>query len=87
VKKLVSRRLPILLAANPINYGKPYRLSTAEAIAGALYILGFREQAEIVMSKFNWGEQFLILNREPLEAYAGAGSPEKVREEEEDFFG
>ncbi len=87
VKKLESRRLPMLLAANPINYGKPYRLSTVEAIAGALYIVGFREQAEFLMSKFGWGEQFLILNREPLDAYASADSPEKVREEEEDFFG
>ncbi len=87
VKKLVSRRLPVLLAANPINYGKPYRLSTAEAIAGALHILGFQEQARTLMSKFNWGEQFLILNREPLDAYAAADSPEKLREEEEDFFG
>ena len=87
VKKLVSRRLPMLLAANPINYGKPYRLSTAEAIAGALHILGFREQAIETMSKFNWGEQFLILNREPLDAYAEADSPERVKEEEEDFFG
>jgi pre-rRNA-processing protein TSR3 len=87
VKKLISRRLPMLLAANPINYGKPYRLSTAEAIAGELYIIGFQEQARSVMSKFSWGEQFLILNREPLDAYAEADSPAKVKEEEDAFFG
>ncbi len=86
-RRHISRRLPVLLAANPINYGKPYRLSTAEAFAGALFILGFREQAERMMSKFGWGENFLILNKEPLKAYAAAESPEKVREEEKDFFG
>ncbi len=86
IKDMESRRLPILLAANPINYGRPYRLSTAEAFAGALYILGFKEQAERIMAKFRWGKQFFILNKEPLEAYAGAESPEKVLEEERDFF-
>ncbi len=86
-RRHISRRLPILLAANPINYGKPYRLSTAEAFAAALFIIGFREQARKIMSKFKWGENFFILNKEPLQAYAMADSPEKVREEEEDFFG
>ncbi len=87
IKGMESRRLPILLAANPINYGRPYRLSTAEAIGGALYIMGFESQARKIMAKFRWGEQFFILNREPLEAYASAESPEKVLEEEKDFFG
>ena len=40
-----------------------------------------------MMSKFRWGEQFLILNKEPLDAYAEADSPEKVKEEEDAFFG
>jgi pre-rRNA-processing protein TSR3 len=87
LKNMESRRLPMLLAANPINYGKPYRLSTVEAIGGALYILGFKSQAREILSKFRWGEQFLILNREPLDAYASAESVEKVLEEEKDFFG
>lgn len=86
-KRHVSRRLPVLLAANPVNYGKPFRLSTAEAFAASLYILGFKEHAERMMSKFTWGENFFILNREPLEAYRMAESPEKVRKEEQEFFG
>ena len=86
IKRMESRRLPVLLAANPINYGRPYRLSTAEAIAAALYIIGYEAQARRILSKFRWGEQFFILNREPLEAYAQADSPEKVTQEEGEFF-
>ncbi len=82
-----GRRLPALLAANPVNYGKPFRLSTAEAVAAALLITGFAKEADEVMSKFGFGETFLTLNREPLRAYAAAESPEDVIREEEDFFG
>lgn len=72
------RALPYLLAANPVNWGKPMRLTSAEAVAAALYIVGEKEQASQVLSKFNWGEQFIILNKEPLERYSSAGSSEEV---------
>lgn len=75
-----TRALPFLLAANPVNFGKPFKLSTAEALAAALFILGERKQAELVLSKFSWGHTFLELNREPLEEYAAAeDSAEIVR--------
>jgi len=75
---LTSRALPYLLAANPVNYGKPFILSSVEALAAALIILGHETQARAILSKFAWGEQFLLLNAEPLAEYAAARTSEEV---------
>ena len=72
VPKAVGRALPYLLAANAVNYGMPFVLSSAEALAAALVILGDADRGREVLGKFAWGEQFLRLNREPLDAYAAA---------------
>jgi pre-rRNA-processing protein TSR3 len=72
------RALPFLLAANPVNFGKPFRLSSLEAFAAALFILGEREQAERILSIYTWGCRFLEVNREPLERYAGAEDSSEV---------
>ena len=74
----VHRALPALFAANPINYGIAMKLSSAEAIASALYITGLKECALEVLSKFKWGETFLTLNKSLLNAYASALSYEDV---------
>ncbi len=71
----VRRRLPLLIAANPPHYGLAYRLSSIEAVAATLYITGFREQAQKILSIYKWGMTFLTLNAELLEAYASAETP------------
>lgn len=73
-----DRLLPFLIAANPVNYGKPLRLSCAEALAAALHIAGFGEEARNVMAKFVWGDGFFTLNKELLDAYADCKNGKEV---------
>ena len=77
-KQRASRCLPYLVAANPVNYGVPTKLSTAEALASALYIADHREDADHLLSIFKWGPSFIELNRELLESYATAGDSGEV---------
>ena len=84
--RAVPRALPYLLAANPVNYGKPFILSSAEALAAALVLLGEAGHGRMILSKFAWGEQFLRLNREPLDAYAAAEDSAGVVAAQDEFL-
>ena len=78
--RMQDRALPYLLASNPINWGRPMELNSAEAVMASLIILGEREQADRFLERFNWAPEFLRLNGELLEAYASArDSTEVVR--------
>jgi len=81
-----SRCLPYLIAANPTNYGMPTKLSTVEALAAALYIAGFKEEAERLLSIFKWGPNFIILNQERLDSYAQAKNSTEVVELQRGFI-
>lgn len=84
--RLKPRMLPLLLAANPVNWGKPSKLTTAEALAASLYLVGKEQQARDLLSAFNWGEQFFILNKEPLDAYKNANSSKELVDLQFEFF-
>ncbi len=84
--RLDNRTLPIVLAANPVSWGKPGRLSNVEAFAVALILLGRRKQAEKIMKPFKFCEQFFTLNKEPLEAYELASSNQELANVQWEFF-
>ena len=81
-----QRRLPFLLAANPVNYAKPFRLTTLEAFAASLCILGFQKDAEKILGIYSWGEGFLKLNKELLDDYGKAKNGEEIMEIEKGFL-
>ena len=79
-----NRKLPALMAANPINYARIGKLSTAEALCAALHIMGFTSQARELLSPFGWSDTFFVLNKELLREYARAeneGSVVKIEME------
>lgn len=84
--RLQPRMLPLLLAANPVNWGKPGKLTTVEALAASLVLMGRDDQARELLSKFRWGERFFELNQEPLMAYAEAKSSAELVSLQFEFF-
>jgi len=74
----IKRKLPPLLAGNPVNYSKLNKLTTAEALAGALFILGFKEQSLELLDKFKWGHTFYDLNQNLLDEYSKLENEEHV---------
>ncbi|MFX1491023.1 MAG: DUF367 family protein [Promethearchaeota archaeon] len=72
------RCLPYLVAANPVNYGKVGKLSTVEAAAAALFILGYPTDAESLLKLFKWGPHFLDLNADPLSDYQSAANSQEI---------
>lgn len=72
------RALPYLLAANPTAFGRPFKLSTVEAFAATLILVGERPQAEAMLAKFGWGARFLEVNAEPLAEYEKARNSREV---------
>jgi pre-rRNA-processing protein TSR3 len=47
-----------MLAANPTNYSKLGKLSSVEALAGSLFVLGCQNNVFDLLKKFKWGSMF-----------------------------
>ena len=84
--RLESRILPILLAGNPVSWGKRGRMSTAEALSASLYIVGYKDQAISLLRPFKFGDAFLDLNGQLLEAYSSCNNRAEVEEMQWQFF-
>jgi len=74
----IKRKLPPLLAGNPVNYAKLNKLTTAEALAASLFILGFKHQGLELLDKFKWGHTFYDLNQNLLEEYSKLENEEQI---------
>jgi pre-rRNA-processing protein TSR3 len=82
----IRRALPFLIAANPVNFGKPCVLSSVEALAGALYIIGEKDRAFELLAKVSWGIRFFEVNKEPLDLYTTAKDSGEVIKIQELFL-
>ncbi|KAH7039119.1 hypothetical protein B0J12DRAFT_580741 [Macrophomina phaseolina] len=78
-----ERLLPYLVAANPTNYGRPWRLNCVEALAACYAICGHHEWAEEILSSFSYGDAFLEMNAALLKRYAACSTEEEVLKAEE----
>ena len=83
----IARRMPALLAGNPVNYSKLGKLSTVEALGGCYYIIGYKGLAFQILNKFKWGHTFLDLNLNILEDYCQARNPDEIIKLETEYFG
>ena len=81
----IKRKLPPLLAGNPTNYSKLNKLTTVEAISGALYIIGEKDKALELLDKFKWGHTFFELNQNLLEEYSKVDSEAQINSILQDY--
>ncbi|KAK8910054.1 hypothetical protein QC760_001032 [Botrytis cinerea] len=78
-----ERLLPYLVAANSVNYGKPWRLNCVEALGAAFYICGFEDWAEQILEPFNYGRSFLDINSSLLKRYAACKDEAEIKKAQE----
>ncbi|KAI0259483.1 DUF367-domain-containing protein [Gloeopeniophorella convolvens] len=81
-----ERLLPYLIATNPTNYGKPWRLNCAEALAAAFYLTGHNDWAEMMLAPFGWGGSFYTVNRHLLDRYCACEDAAGVTRAQEEVL-
>lgn len=81
-----NRLLPFMVAANPVNYGKPFKLNCVEALSASLYICGFEEEAFDVFEGFSYGDEFYKLNGDILSQYSRCTTSAEVVDAQNRFL-
>ncbi|KAF7597495.1 ribosome biogenesis protein tsr3 [Aspergillus hancockii] len=81
-----ERLLPYLVAANTVNYGRPWRLNCAEALAACFCICGHEDWAREILKHFSYGEAFLDINSKLLKRYAACATEEDIKRTEEEWL-
>jgi pre-rRNA-processing protein TSR3 len=75
-----------MTAVNPVNYGKPYKLSCVEAIAATLFLGGYYHEADFLLSHFKWGLSFLEVNKELFDGYKNCNKPNELIEFQDEYI-
>ena len=75
-----------MVAVNPVNYGKPFKLSCVEAIAASLFLGGFVNDSIELLSHFKWGNSFFEVNRDVFNLYEVCNNSEEVLFAESKFI-
>ncbi|KAK4231953.1 hypothetical protein QBC38DRAFT_464980 [Podospora fimiseda] len=81
-----ERLLPYLVAANTVNYGKPWRLNCVEALAAAYAICGHLEWAQQILEPFSYGKAFLEINEKLLKKYAACEDEAGIKQAQQDWM-
>ncbi|EGD91153.1 hypothetical protein H112_00952 [Trichophyton rubrum D6] len=81
-----ERLLPYLVAANTVNYGKPWRLNCVEALAATFMICGHEDWAEEVLQHFRYGQPFLEINSQLFKRYAACETEADIKAAEKNWL-
>ena len=86
LNKIETRALPFMVAVNPVNFGKAFKLTCAEAFAASLFLGGFEREAKFIMNHFKWGENFFNINKELFDKYKGITSQDELKSIQEKYI-
>jgi pre-rRNA-processing protein TSR3 len=86
LNKIETRLLPYLVAVNPVNYGKAFKLSCVEAVAATLFLGGFYQETDFILNHFKWGSSFIDVNKELFDMYRECKNGAELKAIEEKYI-
>jgi pre-rRNA-processing protein TSR3 len=86
LNKIETRLLPHVVAVNPVNYGKAYKLSCVEAVSATLFLAGLYKEADFLLSHFKWGKSFFKVNEDVMSLYKECKNSQELKQVETDYI-